>query len=84
VGSFSTLQWLPYGGGTRPGATSLLSVGGTSVAAAWTVGSGRSVFLGPMFMEGYAAYDNEGLLDGTQAAPIELMLRSIEWAARAR
>jgi Divergent InlB B-repeat domain len=84
VGSFSTLQWLPYGGGTRPGATSLLSVGGTSVAAAWTVGSGRSVFLGPMFMESYADYDNENLLDGTQAAPIELMLRSIEWAARAR
>lgn len=84
VGTFTSGEWVPYGGGTRPGATSLLSVGGTSVAAAWTVGSGRSVFLGPMFMESYAAYANEDLLDGTQAAPIELMLRSIEWAARAR
>ena len=66
------------------GATSLLAVALNSVGASWTVGNGRTVFLGPMFLEDYATYANEDLLDGTQAASIELFLRAIEWAAKAR
>jgi len=66
------------------GATSLLAVALNSVGASWTVGNGRTVFLGPMYLEDYATYANEDLLDGTQAASIELFLRAIEWAAKAR
>ncbi|MBE7452659.1 MAG: hypothetical protein HS111_28415 [Kofleriaceae bacterium] len=84
VGTFSTGQWLPYGGGTKPGATTLLTANGADVGAAWSNGNGRGVFLGPMFLENHAPYDNENLLDGTQASSIELMLRAVEWAARAR
>ncbi|MBK9030729.1 MAG: hypothetical protein IPL61_05215 [Myxococcales bacterium] len=84
VANFTTNQWLPWGGGPQPGATGLLTVGGTTVAEAWTLGAGRSVFAGPMFVEDYGAYDNESLLDGTQAGSIEFFMRSIEWAAKAR
>lgn len=84
LANFATNQWLPWGGGPRPGSTSLLSVGTTIVAEAWTVGAGRTVFAGPMFLEDYSAYDNESLLDGSQAAPVEFFLRAVEWAANAR
>ena len=84
VGTFTSGEYVPYGGGPKTGATSLLTVALNSVGASWTVGSGRTVFLGPMFLENYATYANEDLLDGTQAASIELFLRAIEWAAKAR
>jgi hypothetical protein len=84
VGTFTTSQWLPTGGGPKTGATSLLTVALNSVGASWTVGNGRSVYLGPMYLENYATYANEDLLDGTQAASLELFLRAVEWAAKAR
>jgi hypothetical protein len=37
-----------------------------------------------MYLENYGAYQNEDLLDGTQPASVELFLRAVEWAAKAR
>lgn len=84
LAGFNTNQWLPWGGGPRPATTSLLSVGSTIVAEAWSVGAGRTVFAGPMFLEDYNAYESESLLDGSQAAPLEFFLRAVEWAGKAR
>jgi len=84
LGAFTSAEYVPYGGGPKTGATSLLTVAPNSVGASWTLGNGRTVYLGPMYLEDYVAYQNENLLDGTQAASVELFLRAVEWAAKAR
>jgi hypothetical protein len=37
-----------------------------------------------MFLENTGAYANENLLDGTQPSSVELFVRAVEWAAKAR
>jgi hypothetical protein len=83
LSQFNWNQWLPWGGGTKTGATTLLTANSNNVGAAWQQGAGRAVYLGPMFVEGYNAYDNENLLNGTQFNSVELFARAIEWAGGA-
>ncbi len=83
LGPFDIVDYLPYGGAVKPGAAPLLTVGAIVVGAQWTLDAGRTVFLGPLFMESYR-YINEGLLDGSQQSSLELFLRAVEWAAGAR
>lgn len=85
LGSFVADDFVATGtGSVKAGATAILRTGATPVGAAWTVGLGRSVFLGAEYLETYDVYANESLLDGTQPNAIGFYLNSIEWAAGAR
>lgn len=81
VADFANPDYINYGAGVKPGATALLTHNATNVGAAWTVGTGRSVYLGPTYLANWANYDNEALLDGSSTNAQELFLRSVEWAA---
>ena len=69
-----------YGGGPRAGATVLTRNGAIDDSAAWGYGSGRVVYLGPIFLADYSNYSNEPLLDGSTPDARELFLRAVEWA----
>jgi hypothetical protein len=83
LSSFSANQWLPWGNGPKPSATVILETSSYDVGEVMTVESGRTVYLGPMYMERYFTYDNENLLDNTQPDAVELFLRAVEWAGGA-
>ena len=80
LSAFVANQWAVYGTGAKMGAATFLTSGTNQMGEAWTVDTGRVVYLGPMYFEAYQNYDNEDLLDGTKPDAIELMLRAIEWA----
>ncbi len=80
VAAFETGEFSNYGGGTRAGGTVLLSGPDGDHGSAWQVGSGRAVYLAPVYLGNYSYYDNEVLTDGSQPNAIELFLRSVEWA----
>jgi hypothetical protein len=84
LGPFEILYFLPHGGGIRAGATALATSGTTVVGAKWEVDAGRTVFLGPLFLEAHSVYANQYLLDGSQPASLEIFMRAIEWAGKAR
>lgn len=81
VADFANPDYISYGAGMKPGATALLTHNATNVGAAWTVGTGRSVYLGPTYLANWGNYANEALLDGSSTNAQELFLRSVEWAA---
>jgi MYXO-CTERM domain-containing protein len=81
LAAFANAQYDNYGGGRRSGSTLLLTDGGTDAAAAWTLGAGRAVYLGPIYLANWGGYDNEALLDGSEPDAQELFLRAVEWAA---
>jgi hypothetical protein len=72
-----------HGGGVKPGATVLMQNDLINDGAAWNFGSGRVVYLGPIFLAEWNNYDNEPLLDGSTPDAQELFLRSVEWAGGA-
>ena len=82
VGPFEATRFLPYGTGPKAGVTVLIQsqAESTAVGGAWEQGSGRAVFLGPLYTESYPIYDTEPLTDGTQPDAIELLMRAIEWS----
>ncbi len=84
LGSFAAEQYVPYGGGAKPGATVILQGGGQDLGEVWTLGSGRVVYLGPMYFEYMGSYANASLLNGSQPDATEIMLRAIEWAGGKR
>lgn len=78
--SFTNPDYDAYGAGMKPGATSLMKEGATDVGAAWSLGNGRSVYLGPDYLANFGGYANEALLDGTIPTAQLLLLQAIEWA----
>ncbi len=73
--------YTPYGGSPKAGSTQLLKdAANNSTAQAWTQGSGRVVFLGPLFIDDIATYTNHGLTNGSTPSSLEMLMRSIEWA----
>jgi MYXO-CTERM domain-containing protein len=70
-----------HGAGVKTGATTLFNIGGVPSGAAWTVGTGRAVYLGPIYLANYGGYTNESLLDGTVPPSVQLFNQAIEWAA---
>jgi hypothetical protein len=54
------------GGGPKVGATVLTRNGVYDDGAAWKYGSGRVVYLGPIYLADYVQYNNEPLLDGSR------------------
>jgi hypothetical protein len=78
--NFVNPAYTVYGAGTPAGATSLVTESGVTVAAAWTVGAGRVVYLGPIYMANYANYTNKGLLDGTIPSAKQLFINAVAWA----
>jgi hypothetical protein len=50
------------------------------MGAAWDVGQGRAVYLAPIYLEHYGTYANENLLDDSQPASVEWIMRAVEWA----
>ncbi|HUJ57720.1 MAG TPA: hypothetical protein VLX92_04495 [Kofleriaceae bacterium] len=77
-------SYTPYGGTVNPGATVFLVNGASSIGYAWTHGSGRAVYLGPIYMGYFPTYMNQALSDGTEPDALEMLLRAIEWAGQAR
>jgi len=75
-----TANHLPYGGGTKAGATVLATSSETDVAAAWTYGLGRTVYLGPLYTGEYAVDENQELIDGTIPDAAALFVQAVEWA----
>ena len=73
-----------YGAGPRPGATVLTQRSGTTDGAAWQFGSGRAVYLGPIYLANWSFYGNEPLLDCSTPDAQELFLRAVEWAGAAQ
>lgn len=83
LGEFSSVAtYLPYGGGTKTGATTIAFVDATEVGAAWDYGLGRSSFVGVIYLGDYASYQNQGLLDGTNPEATEFFMRTIEWTGQ--
>ena len=82
VSDFPNPQYDNYGGGPKEGATVLTRNGSTDDSAAWEYGSGRVVYLGPIFLADYGTYSNEALLNGSTPDAQELFLRAVEWAGR--
>ena len=80
LANFPNPQFDNHGGGPKSGATVLTRNGSTDNGAAWELGSGRVVYLGPTYLANWSGYDNEALLDGSTPDAQELFLRSIEWA----
>jgi hypothetical protein len=78
---FTNPTYTVYGAGMPAGATSLLTEGSTTVAAAWTIGSGRVVYLGPVYMADFDNYGNKPLLDGTLPSAKQLFVNAVAWAA---
>jgi hypothetical protein len=78
---FVNPTYTSYGAGMPAGATALLTENGVVVAAAWTVGSGRVVYLGPIYLADFDAYPNKPLLDGTLPSAKQLFLNAVAWAA---
>jgi cysteine-rich repeat protein len=75
-----TAQYSNYGGQAKNGATVFAETNGTDMGAAWAVGQGRAVYLAPIYLEDYNVYDNENLLNGSQASAVEMFNRAVEWA----
>jgi hypothetical protein len=73
-----------HGGGVREGAARLLRVGDTFTGAAWDIGDGRAVHLGPNYLGAWTYYQNRRLLDGTQPDSVRLLMQAVEWAGRQR
>lgn len=85
LGTFNAPDFVPYGGPTpKAGATVIATAGANPVAESWTVGSGRVVFLAPLYFEARSSYPVQALTDGSQPNSVELLMRSIEWAAKER
>lgn len=71
---------ISYATQPKSGSTYLLQAGGQYIANAWTQGAGRVVFDGLLHLEDYATYHNAPLIDGTNPAALEILMRSVEWA----
>ena len=80
LSTFANPDYDNYGGGVKAGATVLTRNETSDDSAAWQVGSGRAVYLGPIYLANWTDYANEALLDGTRPDAQELFLRSVEWA----
>lgn len=73
-------SYVSGGGGAADGATVLITEGANECGAAWEIGSGRSVYLGPVYLGNWDYYENEPLLDGSLPNAELLFLRAVEWA----
>ncbi len=83
--AFNAPSFLPYGSTTPNAGSTVLALSGTTpVAEAWSVGSGRTVYLGPLYFESFPTYANQTLVNGTQASSVEMLLRAVEWAGHER
>lgn len=80
ITSFPGVDYNNYGAGIRPGATPLIQQNNVVSGAAWTLGAGRSVYLGPIYLADWGNYLNEPLFDGSQPQAQALLIRAIEWA----
>jgi hypothetical protein len=75
--------YLPFGGAPKAGSIQFLKdAANNSTAQAWTQGTGRVVFLGPLYMDDFSPYQNQSLTDGSNPMALEVLLRSIEWAGK--
>lgn len=77
VANFNPGDWVEYStGGVDPGATVLANAAGTPIVVAGAPGSGRSVWLGPI----YAGTSEVNAL--RTGAPDQLLEQAVAWAAR--
>ena len=80
ISDFPNPDFDNYGGGPKEGATLLTRNGVVDDGAAWNYGSGRVVYLGPIYMADYVQYINEPLLDGSSPDAQQLFFNAVEWA----
>ncbi len=82
VSDFPVAGFVNYGGGAPAEASPLIRFGGTVAGAAWELGEGRAVHLGPIYLANWSYYENELYLDGRNLDAQRLFVQAIEWAAR--
>ena len=81
VGNFTAGPYIEYPSyGIDSGAETLATIGSTPVAAAKNAGSGRSVYLGPLYAGG-SGYDTSALRTGNAD---RLMEQAVAWAANTK
>jgi cysteine-rich repeat protein len=84
VNAFAVPEYNSHGAGVPSGATVLINHGTIASGAAHQVGAGRAVYLGPTYLANWDGYNNEALLDGTNADALRLFVQAVEWAAPPR
>ena len=74
-----TTAYNSYGAGVAENATPLVRDGDIFSGAAWQLGDGRAVYLGPIYLANWNGYENRPLLDGSSSDAQRLFLQAVEW-----